>query len=81
MLGVGDIYLMTNSSTVGSGKNVPTILDIEDPQRVYGMVQSTVMNIQTDIHYPNAYRPENNPGYQTQYNPQYDYNKDSQDRW
>lgn len=69
MLGVGDIYLLTNTSTVESKKNPPAILDVEDPQRVYGMVQSTVLNIQTDIHYPNAYRPDTNPGYNTQYRP------------
>lgn len=25
--------------------------------------------IQTDMEYPNAFRPADNPGYQTQYNP------------
>lgn len=78
MLGVGDIYLaIRRTGMSGSSSSSPAILDIEDAQRVYNMVQSTVMNIQTDIHYPNAYRPDNNPGYNTQYNPQNHFNEDS----
>ncbi len=78
MLGVGDIYLATKVVGVSGTKTTsPAILDIEDPQRVFSMVQGTVMNIQTDIHYPNAYRPENNPGYNTQYNPQYNFDEDN----
>ena len=78
MLGVGDIYLaIRRTGMSGSSSSSPAILDIEDVQRVYNMVQSTVMNIQTDIHYPNAYRPDNNPGYNTQYNPQNHFNEDS----
>ena len=78
MLGVGDIYLATKVVGVSGTKTTsPAILDIEEPQRVFSMVQGTVMNIQTDIHYPNAYRPENNPGYNTQYNPQYQYHEDN----
>ena len=80
MLGVGDIYLLTNISTMNGKNTSPVIMDIENPQQVYNMVQSTVMNIQADIHYPNAYRPENNPGYHTKYNSQYDFNNDSQYR-
>ncbi len=81
MLGVGDIYLATKGYRVnGSKTSSPVILDVEDPQRVFHMVQSTVLNIQTDIQYPNAYRPDNNPGYNTQYNPQYDFNEDSRYR-
>lgn len=78
MLGVGDINLaIRRAGMSGSTSSSPAILDIEDAQRVYNMVQSTVMNIQTDIHYPNAYRPDNNPGYNTQYNPQNHFNEDS----
>ncbi len=79
MLGVGDIYLAMHVAINGS-KTSPAILDVEEPQRVFSIVQSTVMNIQTDIHYPNAYRPENNPGYGTRYNPQYDMQEDSRYR-
>lgn len=68
MLGVGDVYI-SMSVCLNGGTSSPTILDVEDPQRVYAMLQQTVMDIQTDIHYPNAMRPDNNPGYRTQYRP------------
>lgn len=70
MLGVGDIYFdlgeyRTNRKTRTMYK---AFLDVEAPQEVYTRVQKIVMDIQTDIEYPNAYRPEENPGYQTKYN-------------
>lgn len=81
MLGVGDIYLVTKGKIGGSGSGAtPAILDVEEPDRAFGIIQGTVMNIQTDIHYPNAYRPDNNPGYNTQYNPQYDMQDDNRYR-
>ena len=42
---------------------------LEDPQNAYQRIQKTIMDIQTDIEYPNAYRPETNPGYNTDYQP------------
>lgn len=72
MLGVGDIHIAVagNMAVNGNGNaSNTTILDVEDPQRVFAIIQKTVMDIQTDIHYPNALRPEGNPGYRTQYRP------------
>lgn len=67
LLKVGDVYFdigMTNSK----GRPVPkAFLDIENPQEVYRHVQKIVMDIQADIHYPNALRPDENPGYRTKY--------------
>lgn len=61
ILGVGDIYIDT-----AGGKSI-VFYDIANPQMVYRKLQKTIMDIQTDIEYPNALRPENNPGYQTKY--------------
>lgn len=73
MLGVGDIRIATNISIGttknGNSANTTSILDVENPEHVMGIVQKTVMDIQTDIHYPNALRPEVNPGYNTEYRP------------
>ncbi len=67
MLGVGDIYLSMDGLT-NNGKPVfTTILDVREPERVFRIVQKAVVDIQADIHYPNALRPENNPGYNTKY--------------
>ena len=63
MCGVGDIHI---SSSKGNG----VILDVANPERVFGVVQRTVMDMQTDIHFPNALRPDNNPGYRTVYSPE-----------
>lgn len=47
----------------------PMLEDLEDPQGVYNRIQKIILDIQTDMEYPNAYRPAENPGYQTQYRP------------
>lgn len=67
ILKVGDIALLLN--TGGAKGGTASILDIKEPQKVYAMLQKTVMDIQADIHYPNALRPDVNPGYNTQYRP------------
>lgn len=70
LLGVGDIYFDTGAYHIRKGRQVADykmFLDIENPHEVYARVQKIVMDIQTDIEFPNAYRPEENPGYNTRY--------------
>lgn len=69
LLGVGDIYFDLGEYYSNSKHRTlaKAFLDIEDPQVVYSRVQKVVMDMQTDIEYPNAYRPGENPGYNTQY--------------
>ena len=43
------------------------ILDIENPYEIYPKLQKIVLDIQADIEFPNAYRPSENPGYNTEY--------------
>lgn len=62
LLGVGDIYFDTEVPGVNA------FLDVENAFDIYPRIQKVVMDIQTDIEYPNAYRPEDNPGYNTKYN-------------
>jgi hypothetical protein len=40
---------------------------IKDPYALFKMFQKTSHDIKTDIEYPNALRPDQNPGYQTKY--------------
>lgn len=73
MLGVGDVHIAT-THTLGTTKkgtpiNTTSILDVADPEYVMSIVQKTVLDMQTDIHYPNALRPDVNPGYKTEYRP------------
>ncbi len=60
MLKVGDLYFSTRD-----GRRRVAFFDIEAPYEVYKIAQKTVTDIQTDIEFPNAYRPERNPGYHT----------------
>ena len=47
----------------------PMMEDLENAQDVYNRIQRIILDIQTDMEYPNALRPEENPGYETQYRP------------
>ncbi len=63
-LGVGDITI-----SLGDGESKVKLLDIEQPERLFSVLQKTIVDIQTDMYYPNALRPDNNLGYHTKYNP------------
>ena len=67
LLGVGDIHFDLKPSS--GGARVNSFLDIKNPYAIYPKLQKIVLDIQTDIEYPNALRPEENPGYNTTYNP------------
>lgn len=70
LLKVGDIYIDTGNTTFtnnGTKKILMTILDVENPYEIYGKLQKIVLDIQSDIEFPNAYRPSENPGYNTKY--------------
>ncbi len=60
ILKVGDIYIRTNTETIA-------LLDIKDPYKVLNMLQKTVNDIKTDMHFPNELRPDTNNGYSTKY--------------
>ena len=67
LLKVGDIYIDTGNTTFtnsGTKKLFMTLLDIEKP---YTRLQKIVLDIQSDLEFPNAYRPSENPGYKTKY--------------
>ena len=57
---VGDIYI--NSSV-----NSAVLWDVENPYGIGTALQKVTTDIKSDIHYPNAMRPEENPGYKTGY--------------
>ena len=72
MLNVGDVYFdLGQYYTTKNGTTSITsgFLDVENPREMYSKLQKIVVDIQTDIEYPNALRPEENPGYNTKYNP------------
>lgn len=71
-IGVGDVVLTcshnSHSPSHKSGLNGFAICDIADYERVYKMISELQTDIYSDTMFPNALRPENNPGYNTQYN-------------
>lgn len=71
LLHVGDIYFDLGYYDSKNGvKGINTgFLDVENSKEIYSKLQKIVMDIQTDIEYPNALRPEQNPGYNTKYDP------------
>jgi hypothetical protein len=42
---------------------------IPNPYDVFKQLKKTAVDIKTDFNYPNAFRPEKNPGYNTKYDP------------
>lgn len=46
-----------------------TLQHISDPYVVYKLIKQMSLDIKSDMEYPNALRPEENPGYNTEYRP------------
>lgn len=65
LFGVGDIYIQT--SGVNDAQTNVIISDVKNPYRIYKIINQTYMDIKSDLHFPNAYRPDENPGYNTRY--------------
>lgn len=62
MCHVGDIYIVSQNEKV-------VLEDIKDPLFIVSKLQKISNDIKSDIYYPNALRPDINPGYNTTYNP------------
>lgn len=63
----GSVHLSPRYYIARNGRKMytlaPALLHIPDPYGVYDMVKKMALDIRSDIYYPNAYRPENNEGY------------------
>ena len=70
--GTGSIVLDDGYYDYHRRRNYPgtQLAHLEDAQSAYHRIQKIILDIQTDIEYPNAYRPETNPGYNTDYRPE-----------
>lgn len=69
LFGTGDV-LLDMGAVSRKGRVLYTALeDLENPNEVYHRVQKIILDMQTDMEFPNAYRPETNPGYNTDYRP------------
>lgn len=70
----GSIFISSAGSfTVSSrGQQVAIpyfISNVENPYNVFKFLKKVTHDVKTDIQYPNKLRPDENPGYQTNYDP------------
>lgn len=72
-LGVGTIRIDEDYVYEGHGKNRSKrrigdrLYGIQNPYVVFKDLKEIVMDIKSDMNYPNDFRPESNPGYNTRY--------------
>jgi hypothetical protein len=45
------------------------LISIDNPYEIYKQVNKIFTDMKTDTYFPNAYRPQENKGYKTTYNP------------
>lgn len=62
MFKVGTLIISTTS------KKSLRLFSIDDPYSLYKKVNKVFVDMKADVHYPNALRPDVNPGYNTKYN-------------
>ena len=69
--GLGTIILVYNgeggNSSYSFKADANKFISIEDPYGVYKLLKKVSLDVATDQAYPNAYRPEENTGYNTKY--------------
>ena len=68
---VSPIERLCNCGTVSIATGAGTIdfLSVQEPYVLYKQLNKILIDLKYDMHYPNAYRPQTNPGYNTEYRP------------
>ena len=67
MFNVGDIIATSNQLTQNGKSTTISIASVSNYVEVYNIVKKLQTDIYTDVMYPNAKRPSENPGYNTEY--------------
>ena len=67
MFNVGDIIATSNQLTQNGKSTTISIASVSNYIDVYNLVKKVQTDIYTDVMYPNAKRPSENPGYNTEY--------------
>lgn len=69
LLGVGSIRFNTGRAD-GRGNAIRGYFrSIPQPYEIFRKIKETAIDIKTDVNYPNALRPGENPGYRSEYKP------------
>lgn len=67
LLGVGTIQAFSGRVSDEGGRLYDKFIGINDPYGVFKKIKEVSVDIKTDWNFPNAMRPEVNPGYRTKY--------------
>lgn len=67
MFNVGDVIATSNQLSQNGKSTTITISSVSNYIEVYNLVKKVQTDIYTDVMYPNAKRPSENPGYNTEY--------------
>ena len=63
MFKVGDIYITASAQS-------QVLYDLENAQFILKRIQKIVLDLKTDVYFPNDLRPKTNSGYKTKYTPE-----------
>lgn len=68
---VSPIERLCNCGTVSIATGAGTVdfLSVSEPYVLYKQLNKILIDLKYDMHFPNAYRPQTNPGYNTEYRP------------
>jgi|694.fasta_scaffold45352_4 hypothetical protein len=70
LLGVGTIKMFSGGVTAKGAPTFNYFIGIDHPYEVYKQLKTVTVDVKTDWNYPNALRPGENKGYNTDYKPQ-----------
>jgi len=69
ILGVGTIRISAGKVDSKGSSLTDDFIAVHNPYEVFKKIKTVMVNIKTDWNYPNKLRPEENPGYNTKYEP------------
>jgi len=69
LFGTGTVRAYCGRNTAKGARIYDQFVSIANPYEVFRAIKGVEVDVKTDWNYPNAMRPESNPGYQTEYKP------------
>lgn len=69
MMGVGTIRISAGKVSSKGNSLTHDFIAVHHPYEVFKQLKTVMVDVKTDWNYPNKLRPEDNPGYNTKYEP------------
>ncbi len=69
ILGVGTIRISAGKVTSKGSVLTDDFIAVQNPYEVFKTIKTVMVDVKTDWNYPNKLRPDENPGYNTEYKP------------